>query len=158
MSGRDSDNVRLCRKWYATFESRDLDTLMTLFTDDVVVVVGAGGSSSAVAYSGTYTGQDEVRRFYEKRFAGGYNLQAPIRPLCAVLPTPSEYGPWVLFWGQITDSLPDRSTTYQGGFLHVFRVDAMAGKIASLDMFLEPSGLVPQLSEPAPTAAVKPAR
>lgn len=155
MSDKESDNLTLCRKWYATFERRDLDTLMTLFTDDIVVVVGAGGSSSAVAYSGTYIGQDEVRRFYAKRFGGGYDLQAPIRPLCAVLPTPMEYGPWVLFWGQITDAMPDRTATYQGGFLHVFRVDARQGKIASLDMFLEPSGLVERLKDAAPATLTR---
>jgi hypothetical protein len=142
MSDTGSANVKLCQQWYNAFDQRKIEEVMALFTDDVVVLYGAGASSSAVGYGGTYVGAKEVRDYYDRRFAQNHSPLSVKRPLCAHAGPPMEYGDWVVFSGDITDATRDNVTTYQGKFLHVWRINTSQRKICSLEAFLEPSGRV----------------
>ena len=142
MSDPEGDNIALCRKWYSAFDSGDLDALMALFTENAVVVVGAGGSSSAVDYSGTYVGKDAIKAYYKSRIESRNNPRGLIRPFCGFLGSGVEYGPWVMFWGQIVDRQNDGPESYRGAYLHVWTIDVGQRLISSLEMFLDPSGKV----------------
>jgi hypothetical protein len=135
MSANTSNNVSLCRKWCAAFDRHALDAVMALFTDDAVVVVGAGGSGSAIDYSGVFTGSDEIREYYEKRFATDDSPVGQLKPFCAMVPGDhAEIGQWVMFWGAI------HRARYNGNFLHIWTVDATQDKLSRLEMYLDPSG------------------
>lgn len=131
----DVTPVRLCKRWYSAFGSRDIDALMALFAPDARVVVGAGGSNSAVEYSGTYLGTSAIRKFYEGRFANG---EAPARYACGIHETVREVKPWVVFSGNIIDRTPAGQETYRGPFLHVWTIDQRTRKIKSLEMYFGP--------------------
>jgi hypothetical protein len=139
MSRKKSANVALCQAWYAAFDRRDLPAVMALFTDDVVVVVGAGGSSTAVAYSGTFAGRTEVEKYYRQRFSHADLARSPLRPSCGIEQSPVEFGPWVIFTGNITDARKNGTPTYKGGFVHVWHIDPDQQQISSLEMFLDPA-------------------
>ena len=139
MSGTDSENVKLCKQWYDAFKQRDLQALMALFTPDAKVTIGSGGSASAVDYAGSYE-KARVKDHYEKRFADEDHTAAPLRPECIIIHPPCEFGPWVVFSGNITDTLKSGKDIYRGAFLHVWTIDAAQKKIAALEMHLEPSG------------------
>jgi hypothetical protein len=140
MSSTASKNVGLCLNWYGAFDRRDIDALMALFTDDAVVVVGAGGSSGAVDYSGTFTGSDEIRKYYTKRFATPDNPPGAVKPRCGfVANNYKEVGSWVVFWGTIGRA------HYNGNYLHVWTVDSGRGLLARLDMYLEPFSRLPNI-------------
>ena len=138
MSGTTSKNVELCIEWYRAFDRRDIDALMALFTDDAVVVVGAGGSASAVNYSGTFTGSDEIRSYYTTRFATPDNPHGAVKPFCGFVPNNyKEVGRWVIYWGSIVRS------HYNGNYLHVWTVDPKREQLDRLDMYLEPFARLP---------------
>lgn len=146
MSGTESNNVAVCRAWYAAFHRRRLDQVMELFIAHPRVVIGAGGSVHCAPYAGTYDGPEEVRGYYERRF--GHMTKAeqaatdpvdpnrPMRTRCGLVKDPCEFGPWVIFSGDIKDE-PEESP-YEGPFLHVFRFAPNETKIACLEMFLVP--------------------
>lgn len=141
-----SERTDLCRRWYKCFDGRQLEALMALFGADPMVVVGAGASHRVVPYAGVYRGEREVRNYYTSRFEQEENngkgseksipSGRPIRPFCGMVLEPLEFGPWVVFRGDIEDH-PNVSK-YKGPFLHVFRFEEDQLKIASLEMFLAP--------------------
>ena len=126
---------RLCKRWYSAFGRKDIDGLMALFAPDARVLVGAGGSNSAVDYCGTYVGTSAIREFYERRFASG---EAPARYACGIHETVREVKPWVVFSGNIIDRTADGQETYHGPFLHVWTIDQRNRKIRSLEMYFDP--------------------
>lgn len=135
MNQNVSENVRLCRQWYAAFDKQDLDALMALFTDNAVVTIGAGGSASAVDYCGTFAGKPAIREYYESRFANDDSPLGSIKPFCGLsADNHSEFASWVMFWGELGRA------HYKGYFLHVWTVNATQGKLSALEMYLEPSG------------------
>jgi ketosteroid isomerase-like protein len=153
MSGGTPEE-QLCRDWYTAFDARKIGDLMALFSEDPTVFVGAGGSTRATQYTMNQPihGREPVRKYYEDRFAKSMAKNAAdppadarargqhTRPDCAVTRPPCIFLPWVVFTGTITD-FQDHGG-YKGPYLHVFRI--ANGKIASLDMFLDPTPSAPQ--------------
>ena len=139
-----SPEIELCYKWYTAFEQKNLDSMMSLFTDDVVVVIGAGKSSLAVPYSGTFCGQAEVREYYRRRFSKRLDPFGQFKPFCAMAPSsPAQFGPWVLFWGKRTDRVGRNRTTFDGPILDVWTIDPIANKLSSLEMYFDLVGRIP---------------
>jgi len=133
-----NDSMDLVRKWYAHFDKRDLDYVVSVFAHDAVLIVGDGDSEGAVPYGGRFVGIEQIKHYYAGRFmlAGGSPVGI-IRPFCGLLSgMMQQFGRWVIVGAKIEDTTPDQAAVYNGNFLHVWSINP-DGKIASLSMYFD---------------------
>ena len=142
MSDQSQDAIELCHRFYAALDKSDLAGIVSVFAQDAMIEVGAGNSADAVAYSGVIRGITEIENYYRGRLERGKHVAAPIRPFCSIIKRPCVFLPWLVFSGEIHDTLHDGSELYKGKFLHVWTVDGEGKRIKNLDMHLESSGYV----------------
>lgn len=134
MSQSLATNLSLAKEWLMAFRAKDVDTMMRLFTDDIVVTLGAGGSGAAASYTGTFSGKERLSRFYSARFS---DPALPARVACGIeWERALEHGDFVMIPGNITDRiLATGETIFDGKVILAFTI--RSGRISAFEMFME---------------------
>ena len=135
--------LEFVKSWYVYFERRDIDWVVSSFTEDAIVTVGAGDSAGTVPYGGRFVGTEQIRYYYTTRFLRQeLNPAGVIRPLCGMTgQLEREFDRWILIGGDIEDQQRSASV-YRGKFLHVWSLTPERNKIASLDMYFDVAAAV----------------
>jgi hypothetical protein len=113
-------NITHVKQWYRDLEARDLDKVVGIFSDDAILVYGAG----------------EIRGFYERRFAKGPDFAA-IRPFCGIRKDIRELGRWVIVIGNIADRNEDGTIGYAGRFLQIWSFDPKTRRATSTSVYFD---------------------
>jgi hypothetical protein len=129
-------NIPYVNRWYRNLEARNLDEVVGIFSDDAILVYGAGESAAAVPYAKNARGIREIREFYENRFAKGPNFAA-IRPFCAIRKDICEMGRWVVVSGNIADRNEDGAMGYAGSFLQIWSFDPITRRATSTYVYFD---------------------
>ena len=137
MVANGSRKLELIRKWYADFEKRDFNAVVSIFADDAILTIGAGNSEAAVAYGGRFVGRAQIKYFYAGRLNTSLHSSTVIRPRCIVAKLEQEFDRWVIIGGEIHDSDHVKKPVYQGQYMHVWSINPKDYKVASLSMFFD---------------------
>ncbi|MDB5400460.1 MAG: hypothetical protein JWQ55_2478 [Rhodopila sp.] len=129
-------NITHVKQWYRDLEARDLDKVVGIFSDDAILVYGAGESAVAVPYAKKVRGIGEIRGFYERRFAKGPDFAA-IRPFCGIRKDIRELGRWVIVIGNIADRNEDGTIGYAGRFLQIWSFDPKTRRATSTSVYFD---------------------
>jgi hypothetical protein len=130
------NNISYVKQWYRNLEARDLDKVVGIFSDDAILVYGAGESAVAVPYAKEARGIGEIRKFYEWRFAKGPDFAA-IRPFCGIRKDICDLGRWVVVSGNIVDGNEDGTIGYAGRFLQIWSFDPLTHRATSTYVYFD---------------------
>jgi hypothetical protein len=133
-------NLEMIKKWYADFDRKDFDAVVSIFADDAILTIGAGDSETAVAYGGRFVGIAQIKYFYAGRLNANAHPFTVIRPRCLAPGLEKEFDRWVIIAAEIQDSGHDNKPVYQGPYLHVWSINPQDQKVASLSMFFDVDG------------------
>jgi hypothetical protein len=136
-------HLDVVKKWYKDFDNGHLNDVVSVFTDDAIVTIGAGDSAGAVPYGGRFVGIKQIRNYYDWRISKRAHVAGGLlRPFCGFVHGgggpgfEQEFGPWVIAGSTIHDTGGDKSSIYQGAFLHVWSFDAN-GMVTSMTMYFD---------------------
>ena len=138
MVAKVSSNLEMIKKWYADFDRKDFNAVVSIFADDAILTIGAGDSEAAVAYGGRFVGIAQIKYFYAGRLNANVHSFTVIRPRCLAPGLEKEFGRWVIIGAEIHDSSGhDQKPVYRGPYLHVWSINPQDQKVASLSMFFD---------------------
>jgi hypothetical protein len=141
MVAKVSSNLEMIKKWYADFDKKDFNAVVSIFADDAILTIGAGDSEAAVAYGGRFVGIAQIKYFYAGRLNPNVHSFTVIRPRCLAPGLEKEFGRWVIIGAEIHDSGHDQKPVYQGHYMHVWSINKDQ-KVASLSMFFDVDAVV----------------
>ena len=134
-------NLDMIKKWYADFDRKDFDAVVSIFARDAIVTIGAGDSEDAVPYGGRFVGIEQIKYFYAGRLNAKAHTFTVIRPFCLAPGLEKEFHRWIIIGAEIHDSSSaDQRPVYQGHYLHVWSINPDQ-TVASLSMFFDVGGM-----------------
>ena len=139
MSTRDERNRQIAEQFLEKFKGRDYEGVIALLAPDCVYKAGVGAAERVVPYYGTFTGHQEVRRYYDTFKANAIRPECIIRnPDCDIL---TGHGKVVVL-GRIAEQFVDRTPMHDTDFALLLEIDEATDKIKLVQMFVDTAAVL----------------